>query len=430
MVFHRIRTTVCRSLVIGMACAALPSIVQAQTDTLRLSLQQTEKVFLDSNLSIMAAHYNVDAARALVQQAKYWDNPILVTDQNVYADGKFFQHGKVNGQPTGQVFVQVQQLIKTAGKRNKLVAIASTNVSINELQLQELLRDLRYQLRSSYYSLYAQLRTLENLRLQQVQLQRLQSAMSQQLQAGNIAKKDFIRIQALGISLEQDIAATQQDISASEADLKTLLHIGEATFVLPAEGFANSSVPSLNIDELANTARSNNPGYLLQQRLVTYQQQNLAYQQSLKVPDVTVAPEFDHINSYAPNYFGLTLSLPLPIFNKNQGNIKAAAFAVKQQQVTVAATENELWNRISSASQRLLAISSLNTGVQQQFYTDYRLMYEHMLESYRQKQVNLLEFLDFFNTYQDSQARLLDQQLRLQLAKEELNYNIGKDIIK
>ena len=49
-----------------------------------------------------------------------------------------------------------------------------------------------------------------------------------------------------------------------------------------------------------------------------------------------------------------------------------------------------------------------------------------MLESYKQRQINLLEFLDFFNDYTDSQKKLLDQQLNLQLAHEELQYHVAR----
>jgi len=57
-------------------------------------------------------------------------------------------------------------------------------------------------------------------------------------------------------------------------------------------------------------------------------------------------------------------------------------------------------------------------------------MYDNILRSYQQKQINLLEFLDFFNDYTDSQIRHLQQLLNMQLSKEEVNYQIGIDFIK
>jgi cobalt-zinc-cadmium efflux system outer membrane protein len=75
---------------------------QKNVYTLSLSFSMAEKIFLQNNLSLLAARYNIDANKALIRQAKLWDNPVLTTDQNIY-DGKFFQQNAVSG----QIYVQV-----------------------------------------------------------------------------------------------------------------------------------------------------------------------------------------------------------------------------------------------------------------------------------------------------------------------------------
>ncbi|HSQ43985.1 MAG TPA: TolC family protein, partial [Ginsengibacter sp.] len=88
----------------SLHCFATP----APPDTLRITVEESEKLFLQNNLSILAAKYNIDANQALVRQAKLWDNPVLSTDQNIYdRQGGFFKHDQANG----QVYVQVMQLI-------------------------------------------------------------------------------------------------------------------------------------------------------------------------------------------------------------------------------------------------------------------------------------------------------------------------------
>ena len=76
--------------------------VKAQSpDSVQITLADAEHLFLQKNLSLLAQQYNIDISKALVQQAKYWDNPVLNTDQNIY-DGKFFRHNK----EFGQVYIQ------------------------------------------------------------------------------------------------------------------------------------------------------------------------------------------------------------------------------------------------------------------------------------------------------------------------------------
>lgn len=401
------------------------------TDTLSLDLQQAEKLFLDSNLVLLAAHYNVDAQKALIQQAKLWDNPVLITDQVIAANGKFFPYGKnADGSYNGQYYIQVQQLIKTAGKRNKLVSLATTNAKLSELQLQDVLRNLRYQLRTDYYTIIQQLSTRHIYEGQLQQLNKLLNGMQAQLNAGNIAQKDYLRLQALVISLQQDMTDLDKSISDNENDLKTLLQIKNESFVKPA-GIVNSDISlATTVDVLAETAKQNNPYYQLQQTQTVFQQQNLAYQKALRIPDLTLGPNFDRNSNFAPNYAGLGISLPLTILNRNQGNIKSAAYSVKQQQTITYSAETELRNNISNAYAKLLLSVQQNSTVQKEFYSRYQSMYGNILQSYQQRQISLLEFLDFFNDYTASQQRLLQQQLNLQLAKEELNFHAGTDIIK
>src|SRR5471030_2041354 len=87
-------------LFLSIPCARSQTM---RSDTLRLSLPDLEKRFLDSNLLLLASHYNVDAQKALIQQAKLWDNPVLNTDQVIAANGKFFPYGKnPDGSVSGQ----------------------------------------------------------------------------------------------------------------------------------------------------------------------------------------------------------------------------------------------------------------------------------------------------------------------------------------
>jgi cobalt-zinc-cadmium efflux system outer membrane protein len=390
-----------------------------------------EKIYLDSNLTLLAGHYGVDAQKALIQQAKVWDNPMLNTDQVIAANGKFFPYGKnSDGTYSGQYYIQVQQLIKTAGKRGKLVTLATTNVKLSELQLQDVLRNLRFQLRSDFYTIQQQLGTKLIYETQEIQLKKLLTGLDAQLSAGNIAQKEYLRIQALLISLEQDITQLNKDLEDNQRDLKVLLQIKNSGFIKPIDNATSNTLNLINAEIIFDTARKSNPNYLLQQTQIVYQQQNLSYQKSLRTPDLTVSPNFDRNSNFAPNYFGLGISLPLPIINNNKGNIKSAEFSIKQQQTITAGAETELWNNINTSYHKLIMTMKQNSNSQKEFYQKYEAMYENVLLSYQKKQISFLEFLDFFNDYTISQQRLLQQQLNFQLAKEELNYHTGVDLLK
>ncbi len=401
-----------------------------QPDTLYFTLPELESSFLAKNLSLAAAKYNVEINKALELQAGVWDNPVIETDQNIYANKRWFEHGKdINGNPTGQYFIQIQQLIKTAGKRSKLVALAASSTKISALQFGELMRTLKYQLRSDYYQNGILLSQRQLLNEQLQTLLQLQKGMEAQLNLGNIASKEYLRVQSLVVALQQDLADNQRILWDIQTELKTLLQITGNVFIKTSPPEIRLSTDSLNVDKILDLARKNNTAYLIQQETLNYQQRNLVYQQALRVPDITLAPSYDHNSNYIPHYFGLGVSLPLPLFNKNKGNIKAAGLTVKQQEITVQQSGDQLVNDVQNALQKLYTVAGTQSTGNTNFYTAYRQLMEKMAQSYQQRQIGLVEFADFFDNYRSIINKNNEQQLNYLLSIEELNYQAGTDII-
>src|SRR5882762_10163491 len=110
---------------------------QPRHDTFRITLPDAEKMFLDSNLQLLAGRYNIDAGKALVIQARLWPNPNFSIGHTLYSGtlNKFFPTG-ANDETT----VGLSQLILLAGKRNKQVQIAQAGVKLTEYQFFDLLR--------------------------------------------------------------------------------------------------------------------------------------------------------------------------------------------------------------------------------------------------------------------------------------------------
>ena len=401
-------------------------------DTLRLELRQAEKVFLDSNLQLLAQRYNIQSSQALVEQARKWENPMLNTDQNLYSGGHFFQHSvDANGNPQGEVYAQVTQLIKTAGKRGKQTDLARTNVSLAEWQFRSVMRNLRAQLFKDFYTI-AQLQGNADMFGENMQrLLKLKGAQEQELNAGNIARKEYLRVQALIISLQHDMTDNAKSMNDAQSELKTILRITGNVFIKPMVPETESTeLPSVTIMQLIDSARQNNTDYQQQVYQLQYNTQNLRLQKALAVPDITLGTEFDQAANYAPNYFGLAISLPLPLWDHNQGNIKSAHYQVKQQEAVRNDAGVKLQNDVLNAYQKLLYTARLSSDDNGRFYSDYYQLQKNIVESYNNRQISLIEFLDFFNDYQAVKQKELEQVLNLRLAKEDVNDIVGIDIIK
>ena len=401
---------------------------QAQTDTVKLTFQDAEKQFLENNLSLLAQKYNVEASKALIQQAKLWDNPVLSTDQNIHTSGsnKFFDHSK--GQ--GQVFVQLNQVFTTAGKRGKQVQMAKDDAMVQEAAFNDLMRNLRYNLRldfSQLATLNAQQKVYDN---EITSATNLVKAIQKSYDAGNTSMKDMIRLKALLFGLQNDMVENNRQINDLQTELKTLLQTKETAFVDPIINDKPTENVALDIPSLIEQAKASRPDYLSNQYQLNSATHNLAYQRALAVPDITIGASYDKNSNYAPNYYGLEIGLPLPFFNRNQGNIKSAKYNIQSQESTLKQSELQLKNDVVAAVNQYKLNQQLFTTQQVEFNEQYDKLFSSMLKSFQQRQISLIEFVDFFDTYKDTKLKILQQQYNLQKSIADLNFAIGIPVIK
>ena len=401
----------------------------SQSDTLKITIAESEKIFLQNNLSLLAAKYNIDAGRALVRQAKAWDNPVISTDQNIYdSHGGFFKHDQTNG----QAYVQVMQLIRTAGKRNKLAQLAEDNTSISTGQFDDLVRTLRYALISDLFEIEHQLKIKHVYDAEIAELQTLVTGMDEQLQSGNISVKDNIRIKALLFSLQNELVNVDAQLMPLQSEVKLLLKRSDSAFILPVFNYylpdlIKKEIPSKQ--ELIQIAEDNRPDVKIAHSQLEYANHNLTYQKALAKPDISIGTSMTSDSSYAPNYVGLAISFPLNILNRNQGNITSAQFNIKQQQALYDGQISKVENDISSAVAKIKFYQQVNNLQQLDFARQYELVFQNMLKSYQQRQVSLLEFIDFADAYKDTRLKILEQHTNLIKALVDLNYQTGKDVI-
>lgn len=414
--------------VVGViAFTAITTALQAQnqTDTLTLKFQEAEKRFLINNFSLIAQKYNVDATKALIQQAKLWDNPALSTDQNLYSKGAgFFNHSNGNG----QVFAQINQLFRTAGKRGKQIRLAQDDVNIQQAQFNDLLRNLHYNMLVDFAQLNNLIEQNKIFQYEIASSNNLVKGISTAYSVGNSSLKDVVRLQALAFGLENDLVENNRQINELENDLKTLLVVKETTFIKPDINPQVSNVP-LNLNALTDSAKANRGDYQASRFLFEQAGHNLAYQRALAIPDLTVGVDYDRASNYVANYYGLAISFPLPFINRNQGNIKSAKLSILNQENVLKNSDLQVRNDVVTSVEQYNLSQQLLSKTNVEFYNTYDKLFGSMVKAYKEKQIGLVEFIDFFDSYRDTKLKVIQQQYNLEKAIADLNFNVGATVI-
>ena len=411
-------------------CIIVASSSRAQ-DTLRLTVPQAEEIFLKNNLSLLAAQYNIKSQEALIKQAKAWDNPVLSTDQNLY-DGKFFRHGKGSNdipKDGGQIYISLQQVIRTANKRGLQMQLAQDATKSSEAQFNDLMRNLRYVLTTDLNNL-AQLQNIARIYETEItNTQKMVRGMEEMYKIGDISLKDNVRIKALLYSLQSDYVDNLRQQQDLQKDIRTMLHITDNVFVsVQSAALDLQQIQAIALAPLLDSVKKIRPDVALANTQLTLQQHNLSYQKALAVPDVTVGLEYDKANSYVPNYYGLLLSLPLPVLNKNRGNIVSAQWSIKQWQTQLQQMQTVAQNEVLSAYNKLMTLVNVQRSVGD-WQNSYDKLLQNMIESYRQRKVSLVDFIDFFDSYKETKIRQWQQQTNLLNAIAELNYVTNQNVL-
>lgn len=402
------------------------AMAQPRLDTMHLSLETAEKMFLDSNLQLLAQRYNVDASKALVIQARLWPNPNFSIGHTLYSGelGKFFPVGRNQDETT----LGLSQLILLAGKRNKQIRLAQANVNLTEYQFFDLLRTLKYTLRTDFFHIYYLQQSAKVYDDEIRALSQVVDAFTQQQGKGYIAEKEVVRIKAQLYSFQSEYSDLINQINATQSELRLVLQMKPTYFIDPAidsAALGRLDPAQVPLPTLIDSAYHNRTDLQIARANTRINELNYKYQKSLAVPDLTLSLGYDEAGSFLTNYWGVGASIDLPFFNRNQGNIKSAKAQTASSEAIQRSTQATVEENVASSLQRAFAQQKLYRTIDPKFYADFQRLLHEVLTNYQKRNISILDFLDFYDSYKQNTLQLNSIQFNRVSAFEDINYYTG-----
>ncbi len=383
------------------------SFLFAQTDTLKISRAQAETIFLDKNLELLAGKLEINIAEAEIIQAKLWPNPTLsISEINLWNTGT--KHSEDQPYLFGtwgeysQIAVELEQLIQTAGKRKKWVAMEKTNAEITQSNFEDLLRNLKYEFRNSLTEIQY-LQAKERIYKELIaQIQSMVQGFKNQYQQKNISQSELVRLQSLEIQFNKEIKEIRQDKNEVIKELKTWMALSSQMYlVLTDEDFIPNydQLNNLNEIELLSQALDNRPDLKAAKFETDYFQKKLTYEKALRTPDLTFSINYDRGGNIMRDFVGLGIAMDLPFFNRNQGNIQIAQHEISQSQLNLNQKEIEVQSEVIKQLHNLDAALKLHQSIDQ----EYENQLDNLLPAYQRnfinKNISLLEYIDFVESF-------------------------------
>jgi cobalt-zinc-cadmium efflux system outer membrane protein len=161
---------------------------------------------------------------------------------------------------------------------------------------------------------------------------------------------------------------------------------------------------------------------------VNYSQLNLRLQKAMAVPDLQVGFSYDKQGNFERNYNGLNVSMPLPFFNRNQGNIKTAKVLAESSKAQLQGQEDQLSHEVALSLESALRTEKLLEDFDPDFGNDYTKMMTEVEKNFKSRNLGLLEFLDLYDAYRSNVLKMNELKYDRLHALENINYSTGSQL--
>jgi cobalt-zinc-cadmium efflux system outer membrane protein len=241
--------------------------------------------------------------------------------------------------------------------------------------------------------------------------------------AGAISEDDFLKIKLQLLQFATDLQQAQLARVQALSDLRQLLGYESVSPNYDVAGPFDYHPVQGNVEDFQLKALQNRPDLRAAQQGVTAANSQYALQKAIAKVDVTVQGNYSHVNGInAATFYG---SVPLPIFNRNQGEIARAHFAITQAQEQEKATNGQTLTDVRDAYEGVRTNDKV-VMLYRSGYLDVAQKDRDISEyAYQRGAASLLDFLDAERSYRATQLAYRQALASYLLAVEQLREAIG-----
>ena len=418
-----------RCVLIASLCAiAAGAPASAQT----LTIAQAVDEALQHNLALVAQKANLSIADTQMLTARLRPNPVAsFSADHLDLLGTGFDETNNGGPP--EVAFRVDLPIERAGKREKRMELASASRAVAEAQFEDAVRTLRSDVTLACIDVLAAHATrdlvADNLRAFE-DLARVNRARAT---AGSIAPVESIRSEVAMLQFRSTALRADLDLATALSKLRTLLGkpAGEPLDISGDLRLAPSSAPPelASVQQLALTSR---PDLRLLQLTEAKSVADLRLQEAMGRIDYTVGAEYRRQQGIAgrSNSLGFFVSAPLPVLNRNQGEIARAGAERTQTSQQIAATRAQILSDVEIAFHEYAANRDIVTAIERDLIQPATSARDISTYTYRAGGSSLVELLDAQRAFNDTMQSYLEAQAGLRRAAARLNAAVGTEVLR
>jgi cobalt-zinc-cadmium efflux system outer membrane protein len=393
--------------------------------TTELSLQDAIRVFLENNLDVLMAKYGIESAKGQEITARLFPNPIL----NLGTMSSFNQKTGLPPRST-ELWGNVTQLFEVAGKRAYRMQSAGLGTQAAQAALDDTVRQLLLAVKRAYYDYQSAQQHLTVVQENRDRFHRILEVNNLRLKRGFIAEIDVIRLRLQTIDFETSVIQSLRDVESASNDLRLLLALPpETTFTLTTPLQFSRIDPDLS--SLQQKALERRPDLRMKRLTVSQRESDLNLARAYRYPDPSFGPGFTFQGPAGPDnpqQFAMVFSVPLTLFNRNQGGIAQADVAVRTATLDAAKSQIQVGSDVAVGYRTLVQNRQLVDVYQKGVLNDARSSFSIMESAYERRGVTILDLLDAARTAAATQLNYVDALTAYQESISQLESAVHEDI--
>ncbi len=314
-------------------------------------------------------------------------------------------------------------LFERGGKRHRRIEAARDATAVTRVRVGDTERTLIFNVGQQFIS--AQLAN-SNLALAQQDLQSFEDTVrisQARYDAGDISEGDLLKIKLQLLQFQTDVAGAQVAKVQALAGLRQLLGYEAVPNNFDVAGEMTFQPVKVGLDDLQAKALKTRPDLLAAQQSIRAAQSQIALAKANGKVDLTAGLSYTHI--IGQNTLSTNFSLPLPIFDRNQGEIARTRFAFTQAQEQAAAASDTVMTDIRNAYEAAMS----DQQVVQLYVSGYLSQAQQSRDiseySYRKGVASLLDYLDAERSYRATQLAYRQALANYLTAVEQLKAAVG-----
>ena len=380
-----------------------------------LSLAKAIELALEGNPEVAAAKRQWEATEGQVLQGRSRPNPELAYSLEDTRSKTRTQSWPLN------------LPVELGGKRAARTKAAEKTREQAQAQLAELQATVRANVAAAYFDVLTAQERLVLARDSAALAKSSTDTVSKRVAAGKVSpvEESKARVAEAGVRVELAQAASEQRNALSR--LFALLGRIDAPYTV-LEGKAENlpSVPSLaDLQPLISSA----PGVVLARIEVDRREALTALEQSKRVPDVTVSVGMQRSNETQRNVLLFGVSVPLPVFDRNQGNLLEALKLEDKARDELQAATVRLHSEVAQARERLSTIIAEVQSLKQDVLPGAKSAYDAATIGFENGKFNFLEVLDAQRTYFTAKSQYLKALGEAHRAAADIDRLLGASMV-